>query len=158
MRRAVAVLAPLALVAVLLGAWELACRSLAIPAYFLPAPSRIGASLVADWALLLASAWNTLAMALMALVVASVIACSLAQITTRGAMATTGVTCSTTASGWTARSSVRLVAVSSARTQAKTLAASSAASAMASVFQAEVSKSGQSATRLAPICDGVGRK
>ena len=81
MRRVIAVLAPVALVAVLLGAWELACRSLAIPAYFLPAPSRIGASLVADWALLLASAWNTLAMALMALVVASVIACSLALIT-----------------------------------------------------------------------------
>ena len=78
MRRAVAILAPLALVAVLLGAWELACRALAIPAYFLPAPSRIGASLVADWALLLGSAWNTLAMALIALVVASVIACSLA--------------------------------------------------------------------------------
>ena len=81
MRRAVAVLAPLALVAVLLGAWELACRSLAIPAYFLPAPSRIGASLVADWALLLESAWNTLAMALLALLVASVIACSLALVT-----------------------------------------------------------------------------
>ena len=81
MRRVIAVLAPVALVAVLLGAWELACRSLAIPAYFLPAPSRIGASLVADWALLLASAWNTLAMALMALVVASIIACTLALIT-----------------------------------------------------------------------------
>ena len=81
MRRAVAVLAPLALVAVLLGGWELACRALAVPAYFLPAPSQIGASLVVDWALLLESAWNTLAMALLALLVASVIACSLALVT-----------------------------------------------------------------------------
>ena len=81
MRRAVAILAPLVLVALLLGAWELACRQLAIPAYFLPAPSQIGASLVADWALLLGSAWNTLAMALIALLVASAIACSLALVT-----------------------------------------------------------------------------
>lgn len=80
MRRVLAVVAPLALVALLLGGWELACRALAIPAYFLPAPSRIGASLAADWPLLLTSAWNTLAMALMALLAASVIACSLALI------------------------------------------------------------------------------
>lgn len=81
MRRAIAILAPPALIAVLLGAWEFACRALAIPAYFLPAPSRIGASLVADWAILLESAWNTLAMALLALLAASVIACSLALVT-----------------------------------------------------------------------------
>lgn len=75
-----AIAAPLALVALLLGAWELACRALAVPAYFLPAPSAIGASLAADWPLLLVSAWNTLAMALLALVTASVLACSLALV------------------------------------------------------------------------------
>jgi len=81
MRRAVAILAPLVLVALLLGGWELACRALAVPAYFLPAPSAIGASLVADAPLLLSSAWNTLAMALMALLLASAFACTLALLT-----------------------------------------------------------------------------
>lgn len=81
MKRLVAILAPIVLVAVLLGAWEGACRGLAIPPYFLPAPSRIGASLVADWPLLLTSAWNTLAMALVALLVASIFACALALLT-----------------------------------------------------------------------------
>ncbi|HEX6866229.1 MAG TPA: ABC transporter permease [Caulobacteraceae bacterium] len=77
----VAIVAPVVLVGLLLGAWELACRGLAIPAYFLPAPSQIGASLTADWRLLLMSAWNTLAMALAALLVASLVACLLALIT-----------------------------------------------------------------------------
>lgn len=81
MRRVVAIIAPIVLVALLLGAWELACRALAIPAYFLPAPSAIGASLIADWPLLLTSTWNTLAMALLALLAASVVACSLALVT-----------------------------------------------------------------------------
>lgn len=81
MRRLIAIVAPIVLVAVLLGAWELACRALAVPAYFLPAPSQIGASLVADWPLLLTSAWNTLAMALLALVAASAVACALALLT-----------------------------------------------------------------------------
>lgn len=69
-----AILAPVALVAVLLAGWELACRALEVPAYFLPTPSAIGEALAADWPSLLASAWATLRMALMALVVASVIA------------------------------------------------------------------------------------
>lgn len=80
MRRVIAILAPLVLVAVLLGGWELACRALAIPAYFLPAPSQIGQSLTADWPLLLASAANTLGMALAALAAASLIACALALV------------------------------------------------------------------------------
>ncbi len=81
MRRLAAIAAPLALVALLLGGWEAACRLLAVPAYFLPAPSAIGRSLVADAPLLLASAWNTLAMALGALALASLAACSLALAT-----------------------------------------------------------------------------
>jgi NitT/TauT family transport system permease protein len=74
MRRLAEVLAPIALVALLLAGWELACRALAVPAYFLPPPSAIAAALVADAPALVASAWNTLAMALMALLLASVLA------------------------------------------------------------------------------------
>jgi NitT/TauT family transport system permease protein len=81
MRRLVAILAPLVLIAALLGAWEFACRALGVPAYFLPAPSQIGASLVADAPILLTSAWNTLAMALLALLLASAVACTLALLT-----------------------------------------------------------------------------
>jgi NitT/TauT family transport system permease protein len=81
MRRLIAILAPLALVALLLGAWELACWMLAVPAYFLPSPSAIGQSLVADAPILLTSAWNTLAMALLALLLASAVACTLALLT-----------------------------------------------------------------------------
>ena len=72
------VLAPLVLIAVLLGAWEAACRALAIPAYLLPAPSGIWQAFLASWPLLLASAWATLSTALLALAIASVVACALA--------------------------------------------------------------------------------
>ena len=37
-------LAPLVLTAVLLGAWEAACRGLDVPAYFLPPPSAVAAT------------------------------------------------------------------------------------------------------------------
>ncbi|MFI4964927.1 MAG: ABC transporter permease [Caulobacterales bacterium] len=67
-------LAPFVLIALVLGAWEFACRALAVPTYFLPPPSAVGAALAADWASLLRSAWNTLSMALAALVVASFLA------------------------------------------------------------------------------------
>jgi NitT/TauT family transport system permease protein len=77
-RRMLEILAPIALVAVLLAAWEGACRGLAIAPYVLPPPSAVAASLVADAPSLLASAWNTLAMALIALAVASVLAQALA--------------------------------------------------------------------------------
>ena len=78
MNRLVGVLAPIVLIALLLGAWEAACRWQQIPVYFLPPPSAVAASLAADWLSLLRSAWNTLAMALAALVVASVLAQALA--------------------------------------------------------------------------------
>jgi NitT/TauT family transport system permease protein len=77
-RRLAAILAPLALIALLLGGWEIACRALAVPAYFLPTPSAIGQALATDWPSLLASAWATLRMALLALLVASVVAQALA--------------------------------------------------------------------------------
>ena len=71
MNRLAGVLAPIVLIALLLAAWEAACRWQQIPVYFLPPPSAVAASLAADWLSLLRSAWNTLAMALAALVVAS---------------------------------------------------------------------------------------
>jgi NitT/TauT family transport system permease protein len=78
MSRLVRILAPIALVALLLAGWEAACRALAIPAYVLPPPSAVGAAIVADAPTLLRSAWNTLAMALVALGVASLLAQALA--------------------------------------------------------------------------------
>jgi NitT/TauT family transport system permease protein len=80
MNRVIQILAPLALIGLLLAGWEAACWRLAIPAYVLPPPSAVGAALVTDAASLVRSAWNTLAMALVALLVASVIAQALALI------------------------------------------------------------------------------
>lgn len=74
MRRVVDLLAPVLLLALLFGAWEAACRILAVPSYFLPPPSEVAAAVVADAASLLASAWNTLFMALVALLIASLAA------------------------------------------------------------------------------------
>jgi NitT/TauT family transport system permease protein len=71
-------LAPVTLLVLLLAVWEIACRGLTVPAYFLPAPSAIGAALVRSWPLLLSSAGVTFGMSLWALVVASLIATSIA--------------------------------------------------------------------------------
>jgi NitT/TauT family transport system permease protein len=80
MRRAGDIAAPLALIAVLVAIWETACRLLDIPAYFLPSPSAIAGATIDGAPVLFASAWNTLAMALKALVVASILACGVALI------------------------------------------------------------------------------
>ncbi len=80
MSRTLETLAPILLVAVLLGLWETACYLTGVPAYFLPAPSAVAAAMAQDWALLLASAWKTLSTALLALAFASLTACSLALI------------------------------------------------------------------------------
>lgn len=74
MRRLAEAAAPLALVGLLLLGWEIACRALAVPPYFLPPPSAVAVALAEDWRALLASAWNTLAMAVTALAVASLLA------------------------------------------------------------------------------------
>ena len=71
-------LAPLALIILLLAAWELSCRVLNVPVYLLPAPSAIGAALAQGWPLLLSSAWGTLSTALIGLALASLLACGLA--------------------------------------------------------------------------------
>jgi NitT/TauT family transport system permease protein len=78
MSRLAHLLAPLVLIALLLTAWETACRVMAIPTYLLPAPSAICAAVRDNAPLLLVSAWNTLSMALLAWFAASLIACSVA--------------------------------------------------------------------------------
>ena len=78
MRRLVELAAPFVLIALLLGAWEWACRAWAVPSYFLAPPSAIGASLVADAPGLLKAAWYTVSNALLALVIASLLAQALA--------------------------------------------------------------------------------
>lgn len=78
MRQALDMAAPVILIAILLAVWEIACRALAIPSYFLPPPSQVALEAAAGAPVLLASAWNTLVMALQALVLASVLACGVA--------------------------------------------------------------------------------
>ncbi|MEO8811805.1 MAG: ABC transporter permease subunit [Caulobacteraceae bacterium] len=70
--------APLALVAGLVGIWEAACRALHVPAFLLPPPSAVAVALVENAGPLAMSAWRTLAMALEALVAASLFASALA--------------------------------------------------------------------------------
>jgi NitT/TauT family transport system permease protein len=80
MSRVLHKIAPVLLFASLVAAWEAACRAFAIPSYFLPPPSEIARAAADNWPILLASSWNTLAMALEALLVSSVLACSVAVI------------------------------------------------------------------------------
>jgi NitT/TauT family transport system permease protein len=74
MRRWTGILAPVVFVGLLLGLWEGVCRALAVPTYFLPAPSEIAASLAQNAPLLFISAWRTLRTALTAFAVTSVLA------------------------------------------------------------------------------------
>ncbi|MEI2518154.1 ABC transporter permease, partial [Acinetobacter baumannii] len=62
MSRLLTILAPVALIAVLLGGWEVACRALSVPVFLLPAPLAIASALVADAPTLFLSGWNTLSM------------------------------------------------------------------------------------------------
>ena len=78
MSRTLHLAAPLLLLAVLLGAWEAACRIAQVPSYILPPPSQIFQAAAANAPLLLQSAWNTLSAALLALAIASAVACALA--------------------------------------------------------------------------------
>lgn len=73
-------LAPLILALALLGVWEAACRLLAVPSYFLPAPSSIAQALIDRWPLLLVSSGHTLWMALGGLLFATVVAVPLAML------------------------------------------------------------------------------
>lgn len=78
MSRLADIAAPVALALLLLAVWEVACRALAVPAYFLPPPSAVARALIDHGPLLAASAWNTLWMALQALALAAAAAASLA--------------------------------------------------------------------------------
>jgi NitT/TauT family transport system permease protein len=74
-------LAPLALLAVLLAGWEIACRAMQVPAYFLPPPSAVAVALADNLPTLVAASWRTLSTALIALVLASLVAQALAILT-----------------------------------------------------------------------------
>lgn len=65
-------------VAILLAAWEIACRVLAPPAYLMPAPSAVGAALVEAAPRLVPSAGQTFLQAMQALVLATVVGVSAA--------------------------------------------------------------------------------
>lgn len=78
MSRLVDRIAPFALLALLLAAWEIACRALKVPGYFLPPPSRVVQAIATDLPVLAAAAWRTLSVAIAALVIASLIAQALA--------------------------------------------------------------------------------
>ncbi|MEI9964501.1 MAG: ABC transporter permease [Caulobacteraceae bacterium] len=86
MNRALAILAPIVLIAVLLAVWEGACDGLHVPVYILPPPSAVARAAVDNAPVLLQSAWNTLSMALAALVVASLAACSIALVVSLNAL------------------------------------------------------------------------
>ena len=73
-------LPPLALIVVILAAWQTACAALKVPEYLLPPPTAIAVALARNAPLLALSAWRTLAMALEALVVASLFAALLALV------------------------------------------------------------------------------
>jgi len=77
-KRATELLAPLLLIALLLTAWEVACRLLAVPTYFLPPPSAVAIALVDRAPVLAGSALQTFWMALQALIVASLLGGGLA--------------------------------------------------------------------------------
>lgn len=81
MSRLLSLLAPWGLVLLLLVAWEAACRFSHVPVYFLPPPSAIAGSILADARPLAASALATLAMAVSALLLAAAVALPLALAT-----------------------------------------------------------------------------
>lgn len=80
MRRLLEALAPFTLITLLLVIWEIGCRVTGVPAYFLPPPSAVAVALVTDPQSLIEAAWNTLSVALIALVIASLCALSIAMI------------------------------------------------------------------------------
>lgn len=71
-------LPPLLLVLALLSVWEVACRALDVPSYFLPPPSAVAVALIDRAPLLAASAAATFWMALQALAVAALLGGGLA--------------------------------------------------------------------------------
>ncbi len=81
MNRAARVLAPWALIAIVLAVWQIACRLTHVPVFLLPAPTNIASAVAASWPSLLSAAINTLVMSLEAWIVALLIATPLALLT-----------------------------------------------------------------------------
>lgn len=77
-RRLTRLVPPLLLTALLLAAWEVACRVLAVPPWFLPPPSAVAVALVDRAPILAASAAATFWMALQALMAAALLGGGLA--------------------------------------------------------------------------------
>jgi NitT/TauT family transport system permease protein len=73
-------LPPLLLTALLLAAWEVACRTLHVPPWFLPPPSAVALALVDRAPVLAASAGATFWMAMQALIVAALVGGGLALV------------------------------------------------------------------------------
>ncbi|HEX4198239.1 MAG TPA: ABC transporter permease [Caulobacteraceae bacterium] len=71
-------LAPFALIVLLLIIWEAACRLLDVPVFLLPAPSQIAVAAWLNAPMLIGAALNTLSMAILAFVLASLIAFAVA--------------------------------------------------------------------------------
>ena len=84
-------LPPLLLTALLLAAWEIACRALHVPAWFLPPPSAVAVALVDRAPVLAASAAATFWMATQALIVAALLGGGLALIVSLSRHAETAV-------------------------------------------------------------------
>ena len=80
MRAFARILPPILLAAALLAVWEVACRALAVPAYFLPPPGAVATALVEAAPRLIPSAGRTFMMAMQALVAATAIGGGLALI------------------------------------------------------------------------------
>ena len=78
MKRLLALAPSVILILLLLAGWEVACRLLAVPSYFLPPPSAVGLALIERAPVLAASALVTFWMALQALIVSVVIGGGLA--------------------------------------------------------------------------------
>lgn len=74
------VLAPLGLVLLLIAVWEVACRVLNVPIYFLPPPSAIAVALIEHAPLLMGSAFQTFRMAVLALFFAGLVGGGLALV------------------------------------------------------------------------------
>lgn len=74
------ILAPLWLILLLIAVWEVACRALNVPVYFLPPPSAIAAALIEHAPLLASSAFQTFRMAVLALLFAGLVGGGLALI------------------------------------------------------------------------------
>lgn len=74
------ILPPLVLTVILLVGWELACRLLHVPPWFLPPPSAVATALIARAPLLAASAAATFWMALQALALATLLGGGLALV------------------------------------------------------------------------------